>query len=823
MNAENEFPWAGMELAEEIGSGSFGTVFRVFLDGTGYALKRIRLPHDQEDAVPDLMDEIHILGKFRDHPNIVSIKDSRVVKTDQGYEIFILMEYLEPLPSYEVHHALSEQDVIRLGIDICSALESLQKESVLHRDLKPANILVTEEGSFKLCDFGAARELEATLFSHSVKGSFSFMAPEVYHGKRYDHRADVYSLGMILYRSMNRGREPFIEPGLRMISYKEREAALNRRMKGEALPMPPDASEDLAQILLKACAYSPEKRYSSASDLKADLVRLRDGSGIKKKAGGRKFAKRTVRDYIIPGILGILMLTCAWKGLSYLYREYLVNDCDTKIRKLLEEEYGCSLHARLNGNGVLYISSNEDLYCTKSGAEYPWMNRKDRIRKLVFGENVTEMSAFYMDGGLGDESDNMPVCVNSFRDCVNLREIVIESGSFRMEGEALFRGDGALEEIKCSPDADVELSGQVFTDTPWIAADGFRMIGNTLVRYNGVEEILDDIPRQIVRIGTGAFLENEYLTDVTLPEAVLSVGDTAFMGCSRLEHISCPEALRRIGGNTFEGCVSLKDIMLPAELKEIGDGAFQGCISLKNIVIPPAAEEIESNVFRGCTGLTDLDVHPDNSFFRVEEGILYNFDMTDLIWCSPVVSGTFAIPDQVRMIESYAFADCPRLERLKIPDSVTEAGNDLFGSNPDLVRIDIGGANPFWVMEEGLLYTKDKTQLVFCERDMSGTVIVEDGTNAILHNAFEACKGLTQITLPDSAAFIFDHAFKDCSALTQIRLPGSLRFLSNGLFSGCTGLEDLYYAGSEEEWDRLTEHMDLGIKKDTTVLHFAEQ
>lgn len=128
--------------------------------------------------------------------------------------------------------ALSEDDVIRLGIDLCKALEYCQCQNIIHRDIKPENIFVSRFGEFKLGDFGIARELERTMSGLSKKGTYSYMAPEMYKGEAYDSRVDIYSLGIVLYKLRNHNRLPFISLEKQLITYRDKENALNKRMAG---------------------------------------------------------------------------------------------------------------------------------------------------------------------------------------------------------------------------------------------------------------------------------------------------------------------------------------------------------------------------------------------------------------------------------------------------------------------------------------------------------------------------------------------------------------------------------------------------------------
>ena len=121
-----------------------------------------------------------------------------------GWDILIQMELLTPLNQYIRDHVVTRQDVIRLGIDLCKALELCQKYNIIHRDVKPENIFISETGDFKLGDFGIARTVEKTTSGLSKKGTYTYMAPEVYKGEAYGTTVDIYSLGIVLYRLLQR-------------------------------------------------------------------------------------------------------------------------------------------------------------------------------------------------------------------------------------------------------------------------------------------------------------------------------------------------------------------------------------------------------------------------------------------------------------------------------------------------------------------------------------------------------------------------------------------------------------------------------------------
>ena len=214
---------------------------------------------------------------LKDHPNIVAYEDHSVIAHEDsvGWDILIKMELLIPLSKWIFDNPLDEENVIRLGSEISSALAYAIDGGLIHRDVQPENIFVDHMGRFKLGDFGIARTIEKTTGGLSKKGTENYMAPEVYLGKDYNEQIDIYSLGIVLYRLMNNNRLPFYPPITQAISFSDRENALTKRIQGEPLPAPCNGSKEFQAIILKACEYLPENRYESMHELYNALQQLK--------------------------------------------------------------------------------------------------------------------------------------------------------------------------------------------------------------------------------------------------------------------------------------------------------------------------------------------------------------------------------------------------------------------------------------------------------------------------------------------------------------------------------------------------------------------
>ncbi len=292
--------WNGYTIESLIGQGAYGKVYKIVKHEFGFdyefALKVIQIPKNVTEynnirlsvmsdegvtkyfsgVVEDIVSEFAIMYKLEGN-NIVNYKDHSVRKLEDtfGWEVCLRMELLTPILVYLYDHTLSIGDVIKMGIDICKALEICQKYNVIHRDIKPENILISEMGDYKLGDFGISKILGDATSGMSKKGTELYMAPEIYNGNKYNSNVDIYSLGIVMYYFLNNNRIPFLSPTAQGIRYNDTRNAIDRRMRGDELPTPYNAKGRLAEIILKACSFDPKERYESAKEMREALEAIR--------------------------------------------------------------------------------------------------------------------------------------------------------------------------------------------------------------------------------------------------------------------------------------------------------------------------------------------------------------------------------------------------------------------------------------------------------------------------------------------------------------------------------------------------------------------
>ena len=287
-------------IKDKLGQGAAGEVLLIEREDLGNtyrsALKCITIPQSKQDLqaakadgmtdddvkayYQSLMNRIKLellnMSRMKGNSNIVSYEDHMIVPHEDGigWDIMIRMELLTPLFQYCGENDLTPEVVLKMGIDLCKALELCANNGIIHRDIKPDNIFVSSNGDFKLGDFGVSRVLEETRIGLSLRGTYTYMAPEVYKGEAYGPRTDIYSLGLVLYKFLNGGRNVFLPAPGEPFTQEDEDRAFFRRMSGSDVQPPADGSDAFRSIVLKACAYRPDDRFQTAREMRLALEEL---------------------------------------------------------------------------------------------------------------------------------------------------------------------------------------------------------------------------------------------------------------------------------------------------------------------------------------------------------------------------------------------------------------------------------------------------------------------------------------------------------------------------------------------------------------------
>ncbi len=310
-------------------------------------------------------------------------------------------------------------------------------------------------------------------------------------------------------------------------------------------------------------------------------------------------------------------------------------------------------------------------------------------------------------------------------------------------------------------------------------------------------------------------IENGVLTkyrgsggDVTIPDGVTSIGEKAFYECSKLTSVTIPNGVTSIGAEAFRDCYSLTSVTIPSGVTSIGERAFEWCKSLTSVTIPSSVTSIGASAFSDCTSLTSVTI-PDG-VTSIGSKVFYKCDKLTSV----------SIPNSVTSIGDQAFFDCDSLTSVSIPNSVTSIGDGAFGECSKLTEIQVDRGNPAYSSLDGILFNKNQTMLCCYPGGLRGDYVIPDGVTSILSSAFYTCTGLTNVTIPEGVTSIGACAFYRCTNLMSVTIPNSVTSIWNSAFSLCKALTDVYYDGSEEQWQTINIGRDNERLLNATI-HYA--
>lgn len=379
------------QLEKELGQDRLGKVYKISKNDWDKKyesiLKIISITPDNNSSDFDTINnELETLSSF--NKNILNYKDHSIVKRldDTGYDILIRMDYLDNLSNFLLTKRLTKKDVIKLGINILTALEECHSRDILHKNINPNTIFLNNDGIFFLGNFDLSIK-SSTLLSESCDNSnYFYMAPEVFNLGEFSKGSDIYSLGIVLYKLLNNCKLPFAE-----CHDSNLKISLFKRLSSENIPFPCNDNGTLGKIILKAISFDPKKRYSDATQMKNDLFNF--------------LFKFDEPDFFITNIITPISPNNIASGnningnlIEYVNdKTYLINLSDgQKIYKINQKE---NLYKKLSDDhadsikyykGHIYFinkSDNDKIYS---------MNTNGSCKKIILNEEATSL-VFYND------------------------------------------------------------------------------------------------------------------------------------------------------------------------------------------------------------------------------------------------------------------------------------------------------------------------------------------------------------------------------------------------------------------------------------------
>ena len=494
----------------------------------------------------------------------------------------------------------------------------------------------------------------------------------------------------------------------------------------------------------------------------------------------------------------------------------------------------------LTEDGVLTVSGKFDM----PDAPSPWEDW-DSVTSVVLAEGVSGT-----------------ICDSAFSNCGALTSVSIPSSITAI-------GSGAFYSCTSLPAVTIPGNVKAIEDSAFSGCTSLT----SLTLENGIEQIGSSafqhcdslpsvsIPGSVETIGDSAFANNSALASVTLRNGLKNIGNGAFNSCYFLQSISIPSTTVSIGESAFSGCETLPAISIPARVESIGDYAFSGCIALNSLSIADGVKSIGESAFSSCEALPAVSIPAS----------VESIGASAFSYCKALNSLTIA--NGVRAIDDYAFSHCTALTEITIPASVTSIGKASFGSCAALSAINVDVENAAFLSKDDTIYTKNMKTIVAVPGTSTGTFTLPDtvtaigpgafygcssltsvplskGINAIGRSAFYDCSGLTgsltipgsvetiadyafcgcdnltSVTLQNGVKYIQSHAFASCSKLTTVTLPDSLKRIRQGgafypydSFAYCNALADVYYGGTQVQWEKLVPKTSASMLLKATV-HF---
>lgn len=339
--------------------------------------------------------------------------------------------------------------------------------------------------------------------------------------------------------------------------------------------------------------------------------------------------------------------------------------------------------------------------------------------------------------------------------------------------------------------------------------------------------------KPVVRIESGAFLENTAVTSVIVKEGVRTIGSNAFNGCRYLEEVILPGSLEQIDGNAFADAASLSSLALLEGQQEcvIESGAFKGCRSLKEVRIPRNYTSVGSSAFRDCDGLQTLTMEGDR--VSIGRGAFQNCKSLQSVKCAGIIQISeyafqecisltgIELPEGLEYIGDNAFIGCRSLEEVRIPSTAVEIGGHAFDGAERLQRVEFAAGGQDAVLDSssfrdcvslreieipGNYVTVGDNAFLGCtslERVAwaSGTAVYAN--QVIGSNAFEDCSSLLTAEFTSSLSGIGRQAFRNCVSLQEIEIPEGTTYVEDNAFAGCSALRR---AGISSTVERLGSH-----------------
>lgn len=413
-----------------------------------------------------------------------------------------------------------------------------------------------------------------------------------------------------------------------------------------------------------------------------------------------------------------------------------------------------------------------------------------------------------------DDESVVSIGDSAFSNCFGLTSMTIPNNIARIGNDAFYKCTN-LESITI-PDDLLKIGTCAFGQTAWYnnQPNGIVYLGNVALYYKTENTTTGQdlnlyIKEGIRAIAAGAFNSPGYsFSRITIPSSMEYIGEFAFnyqrpryVYINNLKNWCNIEfggfwsnPLSEYGYSYIEGKSPEGNVVIPEGAKTIPIGTYRNH-SISSITIPNSVKLIEERSFDSVVGLRTIYYTGNIEEWCKIEGLGHIMAPIESVYINnKKLSGEMVIPDSVNSISDCAFSGCNDLTSVIIPDSVTSIGRGAFGCD-NLKSITVSENNSAYSSVDGILYDKNKTQIVYVPKAIQGPIVIQNGVTSIGDSAFMSCAGLTSITIPDGVTSIGNWAFAGCTGLTSVTIPDSVTSIDSYAFWQ-SGLKDVTFGKS---------------------------
>lgn len=768
--------------------------------------------------------ESRVLAMLQEISGIVKVHDC----FEENETAYIVMEYIHgtTVGRYVQENGTSPKELLQMMKQTIDALVAIHKQGVLHRDITPDNILVQEDGSVKLIDFGSAAHIGRQNDTIVLTQHYAPIEQYGWENKKIGPWTDVYGISATLYTLLT-GKMP--QESVARMQHDEIEEIGRETLEIKGYQR---------KAIKNGLVIQPEKRTQSMEEFRAALYNMPMPEEVLRR---KKFMHRV--EAVAAAIVGLFLVilinfTCGLplgQGLLYSLRQdgfHIVSEIDCREERVLPESRmgipvssvdesafaeDAILRSLIVPDSIKRIGSMAFYHCRA-------------LEQATLGDGVRQIGeyAFAECGDLNTvniSSDETAFTKDIFEGVSDQITVWGSRGSFAedslRESEINFavreeygieQGETGVILTECR-DHSTKLVMPSVIDGQYVTE-----LSGSLKIADNVEEVV--LPDRLQRLDAGVLSGKEHLSKVTLgsettilgagalkysgiEQLIISgyleeIGEEALMG-THVRELDLPHGLKRIGRKAFSEAF-LDGIVLPDGVEEMGEQAFTACVNLREVYLPEGIEEISKGTFENCMRLEHVYISSTAKAIR-----LYAFR-----GCHAME--TLLIPENIDEIDAYAFADCTGLKYVAMPEVIEQGNVYMFDGCPNDMVLSGNGDHAAKKLAEMKQYLfEDESEWnekvligskgynVFAMEEIDETEVVMPSYNRNKQNVITEVWTISEtgndtirsITLPRYSTSVATKALTNLTGLESVEMPETLQNIGKIAFAGCVNLKQI--------------------------------